>query len=203
MEAAMIDGTRLLSITVAGAILACSTAHAAQDHTGPYILVQTGQVHFDTGVDGLFQTHRRSLGGLIGWQATPFLGIEAGYLDVQRSSLHLSTPTPTGTLNFDAYTKVRGWLGTVVGTYPLGQRWSLFARAGAWRSKNSASALQNGVLVVSDSGHLTHFLYAGGIGYTVGPGRLRAEYGRFSDFPATKVSNLSLSYQWFLPFANR
>lgn len=84
-----------------------------------------------------------------GWQWNRYLGAEAGYFDLGRSSFNAST-VPTGTL--DATMRIRGYNLDLVGTLPMGDTFALLGRAGVAFARTRGSFVgTGGATVVSPS----------------------------------------------------
>jgi len=191
----MIQAKKILAVAL---VVAGSAAHAEMP-TGPYFVVQGGVVDFNFS-DAYFapydlDTHKGGFTGLLGWQVTPYLGVEAGYMGVHKLDYYFATDTDTAQLDF----KFHGWIGAAVGTYPINDIWSVIARAGAMYSKTTAQGYVNGSLVGSDSAHDTSLVYAAGFGAMVEGAKVRLEYGRIASVDGAKIGQLSLAVQYFFP----
>jgi OOP family OmpA-OmpF porin len=88
----------------------------------------------------------RAYRAFIGWQWNRFLGAEAGYFDLGRTSFNAST-VPSGTL--DGTMRVRGYNLDLVGTLPLGETVSLLGRAGVAFARTRNSFVGTGGAAVS------------------------------------------------------
>ena len=77
-----------------------------------------------------------------GYQFNRNIGVEFGYFNLGTFNFTSLTTAPYGILN-GAY-KVDGWNLDLVGTMPLGERWSALARIGAQYAKTNGSFNQTG-----------------------------------------------------------
>ena len=71
-----------------------------------------------------------------GFRFTPYVALEAGYADLGRSRMSSvvvgGTPSAPGFFSIDR--RVDAFGADLIGTLPIGPRFALFARAGAWRA---------------------------------------------------------------------
>ena len=81
---------------------------------------------------------------------------------------------------------------TLIGSFPLNDKWSVFARIGAG-FLDVKSSVTYGADSQSYSDSSTHLLYGGGVGFAMQRVRLRLEYQRVdADFPRTSMVSLGL-----------
>ena len=122
-----------------------------------------------------------------GYQLNRYFAVEAGYADLGTFGVR-STVTPAGT--FEKRIEVNGVDVNVVGTLPIANKWTLFARAGAFRSERKASyetsgsvELLRGVQVNTEK--KTQSVFGAGVVYDITPAvGVRAEWarhGKYSD----------------------
>jgi OmpA-OmpF porin, OOP family len=76
-----------------------------------------------------------------GYQLNRYIGIEAGYADLGKSSIRTNV-VPTGT--FERRIKTAGIDVSIVGTLPVTNKLALFARAGAFMSERKTSFATSG-----------------------------------------------------------
>lgn len=76
-----------------------------------------------------------------GYQLNRYIGVEAGYADLGKSSIRTNV-VPTGT--FERCIKTTGFDISVVGTLPVTDKFALFARAGAFMSERKTSFATSG-----------------------------------------------------------
>lgn len=121
-----------------------------------------------------------------GYQVNPYLGIEAGFVDLGHFGYHAST-VPAGTLAGDM--RVKGMDLDLVGTWPLTGRLSALGRVGATSMRASDSFANTGAVTLPYAGtnpnRRTGGLKAGiGLSYALTPAlavRLEAERYRLKD----------------------
>lgn len=81
-----------------------------------------------------------------GYSFTPNIAIEAGYFDLGKFTTD-STVTPPGTAR--AELKFKGFNVDVVGSLPVGNRFSLFGRVGVIRTEQDVTASSTGFIVTT------------------------------------------------------
>jgi OOP family OmpA-OmpF porin len=123
-----------------------------------------------------------------GYGFGPYFAIEAAYVDL--GSFDATTRVdPPGT--FRARTDINGYELGAVGRLPLGERFSLYARAGAFRGKTSTRYSGDGSVEVFEeearqSKRATKPAYAVGAGYRLGDHlNTRLEWARYDDLGDT------------------
>lgn len=79
----------------------------------------------------------------IGYQAMPYIKLEGGYFDLGDFSFFADTLPVT---NFTGSTQLKGWNLDLVGTLPLTERFSAFARIGVTRNDTETRATSNGLV---------------------------------------------------------
>lgn len=175
-------------------VAAAATTAFAEQPTGLYFGPEIGSA--DLQEDGFgFNTDETFWGLAVGWQATQHVGVELGYIDVKdiKDSLTDGSDTLDGSLALSAIT------GSVIGAIPMGDRWSLFGRAGAANLRAKVSGRLNGTPIGSVSEDSTEFFWGAGIGMMAEGARLRLEYRRI-EFEAGDAGLISLGLMWFLPW---
>lgn len=110
-----------------------------------------------------------------------YFAIEGSYVDLGRTSF-TSTVAPDGSLKVS--TKVTGWGLDAVGILPIGERFGVFAKIGAFRAESKADYSAAGVLRLrngtSDRKTTTDFKYGVGAEFAVLRNlAIRAEWERF------------------------
>jgi OOP family OmpA-OmpF porin len=138
-----------------------------------------------------------------GYQMTPNLGIEAGYFRLGRFGFDAIT-APPGT--FAANSSIQGLNVDLVGTLPMGERFSLLGRLGAQHAR-TRTALSATVGEESMDAHYserkTNFKIGAGLQYAFSPSFLmrgEAERYRVSDAVNHKVNVDTLSLSLVFPF---
>ena len=115
-----------------------------------------------------------------GYQFNRNWGMELGYFDLGKYRFNTAT-LPVG--NFGGELKVRGVNLNLVGTMPLSDNFSVFAKAGAGYARSEASFNRSGAVVLRNSSLSTRKTNLnGGVGlqYAFNPSfQMRAEYERF------------------------
>lgn len=172
------------------AALMGSAGAMAQQPTGPYIGVLAGST--DADIDELdYSTDKFTWGAFGGYQFTPYIGAELGYLRPNKVTEDLGgSPPVTLSVRGSAIT------GSIIGTYPLGDVWSFHGRLGGARAKLKASAT-DGSISESASDSSTELIYGGGIGAMFEGARVRLEYQRI-DGDDIKAGLVSIGVVWFL-----
>lgn len=117
-----------------------------------------------------------------GYRWNRWVAFELGYTDLGRYSLS-TTVLPAGRL--DNRVKISGFDASVIGMLPLGERFALFGRVGAFAARTRASFSGSGSVQIFDGAgestrRTTSALYGAGLTYdfTQNLG-LRAEYTRY------------------------
>ena len=115
-----------------------------------------------------------------GYDFSRFVAVEAGYFDLGRFGF-TATTTPPGSLRGDI--KIKGLNADLVGSLPVGQAFSLFARAGVDYATAKDSFTGTGAVAVlnpAPSKRAANFHYGVGARYDVTPAvGLRAEAERY------------------------
>ncbi len=88
-----------------------------------------------------------------GYRFTPWLAAEAGYADLGKSRLSATMlgGTPGLPAAFDLHRKVNGYGIDVVVGAPIGERFAVFARGGAYRMRVEADVALDGNIVFPDT----------------------------------------------------
>lgn len=145
-----------LSVIAAGLLLAFSLPAAAAD-SGGYVAADVGQSHFSGGVfdQSYPASWTRSASDsttgyrlTVGYQFTPNWGVEAGYVDLGHGTVTARNPLPPpmpDVGNFVSYrVSAKGFFAAGTGTWPIDEKWSLFARAGVIASELDFQGQTNG-----------------------------------------------------------
>ncbi len=115
-----------------------------------------------------------------GYQFNRYFGVEAGYFDLGRYRFNIAT-NPAG--NFNGEVKARGGNLDLVGTLPITDNFSVFAKVGGQYARTEDAFNGNGSVVVLNSNPSTRKTnYNGGVGlqYAFNPSfQMRAEFERF------------------------
>ena len=180
-------------------LIALASSHAiADEQTGFYLGGQLGEARYhDTGfLSGNTETSHRVYAG---YRFLENLGIEVGYADfgtASRTVLVVDGDLAPGLYNYG--TSLDGITLGLNGTLPIGERWLLQGRAGAFAaSADSAFVGPGGYLRINDSDSTDWYAGVGG-GYKLANGlRLTAGVDRY-EAKASSVEYLStgLEYQF-------
>ena len=156
---------------------------------GPYFGASLGSADLSIEVDEEFtyKTDKFTWGLNAGWQITQHFAVEAGYL--KPGSIRESAGDDSVTGSFHA------WTATLLGSYPMSERWSLYARLGGISATEKYSAVLDG-LSYSTSDDTTELLYGVGAGVVVEGARIRFDYSR-ADFKYGEAGVFSLGVNWF------
>lgn len=156
---------RLAALALAGPLgLAASLPVVAQDNSYSYFGLSAGQARhkldeeslstraLSPGIATIIEQREERANAyklFYGWQWNRYLGAEAGYFDLGRSSFNART-VPAGTL--DGTMRIRGYNLDLVATLPLGDTVSLLGRAGVAFARTRGSFVgTGGATVVSPS----------------------------------------------------
>jgi hypothetical protein len=114
-----------LRTLIAAAALLCAAPALAQ----PYVWGAIGGAKLEARTSPDVSGRDNGAGQLgIAWRFNRYLAVEAGYLDVP--SYDALTPSLNAFWSADGYTLA------AVGNVPLGERWSLVGKVGAWDAKS-------------------------------------------------------------------
>ena len=169
----------LLAVAVAAT---CIGPAAGAEESGFYVGALAGSTEFN--LQGFDYSRSEFTWGLFtGWQFNKYFAAELGYYkpgDINESFDETIT----------AKNKTHTIATTLIGSYPLNDRWSVFARIGAgFLDVNSTVTYEDDSQ--SNSGSSTNLLYGGGVEFALQRVRLRLEYERVdADFP--RISMISL-----------
>lgn len=190
---------RLLSLAGLGTLMAVSSF--AQTSTDPYFyggigvgktraktdsnasaaaITGPGFVHTNT-IDDATDAGYKLFGG---YQMTPNLGVEAGFFSLGKTRF-TSTTVPAGTLDGDS--RYHGMNLDLVGTLPLGDRWSVLGRVGIHRTEAKGEYTGTGAAAGFTQGRTTtdtNYKVGVGMQYAITPSVLlrgEAERYRISD----------------------
>lgn len=188
-----------------GALALASSASpvfADQSQAGPYVGIGWG--HFNlkldnldevgTAVNSIAHSGDDSWKIFAGWRASPYLSVEADYVNFGRP-----TDSFTGTGSDGNYRlRLSGFAPYLVGTLPAGP-FEVFAKAGYlfYNSKLDVNLNSPGSEVLESSHSRSRFVYGGGIGVTfVDHLNVNAEYDRIRIEDAPDSNALWLSTAW-------
>lgn len=139
----------------------------------------------------------------LGHQLGRYIALEAGYYDLGSFRFLANTLPVT---NFYGQTGLKGWNLDLVGTLPLTERFSAFARLGVTRNKAKTRFSSNGLIDVADYSQNSHYnkhKYGLGLQYDVSAGftvRLEAERYRMDDLVGNRgdidMYSLGLLYRF-------
>ena len=138
-----------------------------------------------------------------GYQMTPNLGLEGGFFSLGKTRFTSNT-VPTGTLNGDS--RYHGLNLDVVGTLPLGDRWSVLGRIGVHRTDAKGEYTGTGAAApFTQTRKTTDTNYKVGVGvqYAITPSMLvrgEAERYRISDAVGVHGNVNMLSVSLVFPF---
>lgn len=218
---------------VLGAFAAIATSVAAAEQpVGPYFgfLAGTTEVSVGARVEDPesggtalvgWSGDRLTWGAFAGWQVTPHIGAELGFLGMRKFGDRW-TDEEDG-IDYSETIKLTNLNASAIGTLPIGKTWSIYGRVGAartqarYRYRESTEAFGGDVSYTeSEKGKETNLFYGVGVGAVFENARVRLEYTKFKyddinladelDIEdddvvvKTKVNMLSLSVVWFLPF---
>ena len=131
--------------------------------------------------------------GIIGYQITRQLAVEASYTDLGKLRYHSNNTVLTGflplTARADLDAKAKGPTLAVLGALPLGSQFEIFARAGVLFSKVNLDANtfvsgegQLASMSANQSANSVDPLFGGGLAWKVtNHFKIRAEYTRYSN----------------------
>ena len=191
----MTSNSRKFSRSVLAALCSASAlAYAAEP--GPYVEGSMGQSTIkasakfadDEGAVDTFHMSKDETAykASVGYNLTPWLGIEGGYVDFGSPSDHANLPAFG---RVDGKVDATGWEGFVVGSLPVGPI-DLFAKVGAIESdvrfKVHSEDFAAGRSEDESSGE---FAYGGGAAYQFGKLSLRAEVESYN---ANKLDDMHL-----------
>jgi OmpA-OmpF porin, OOP family len=209
-----------LLMLVACALLTVYSLPAAADHGSVYLAQDFGRSHFSGGVldGGGFGFDPSGTSSLkatssadrftLGYQITPYFGIEGGYVDLGTGMLSFRGKpvmgfTDTGTY----YIHDDGVFVAGTGTWPISEQWSLYAHAGTFsntlnynfRCNNSDCALFSSQQYPKSS-----TTYGVGMKWSFLPHwSLRLGWDRYPNlgegFQSYRASLLTLGVEWHIP----
>lgn len=209
---------RLLSLAGLGTLMAVSSL--AQTSTDPYFyggigvgktraktdsnasaaaITGPGLVHTNT-IDDATDAGYKLFGG---YQMTPNLGVEAGFFNLGKTRFS-STTVPAGTLDGDS--RYHGMNLDLVGTLPLGDRWSVLGRVGIHRTEAKGEYTGTGAAAGFTQGRTTtdtNYKVGVGMQYAITPSVLlrgEAERYRISDAVGVHGNINMLSVSLVFPF---
>jgi len=119
-----------------------------------------------------------------GYQFSPYIALEGGYFDLGDFKFMANTLPQT---DFSGRTELQGWNLDLVGTLPLTERFSAFARLGVTQNKSETRFSSNGLINTAgynDDDSYTKHKYGLGVQYQLSPAftlRLEAERYRMDD----------------------
>lgn len=150
--------------TLLGCLLpAAFSTHVMAADSGLYLAADVGQSHFNssgqTPPAGWTQSSSYSSTSsrfTLGYQLTPYFGVEAGYVDLGHSTVTDSNPHPdpfqplAATLTTTSI-GAKGDFIAATGTWPINQQWSLLARVGVISSQTDYQYQSNGAVSIPTS----------------------------------------------------
>ncbi len=148
-----------------------AAAHADAPASGFQIGIDGGKAEARNRCDNVTNcdSSDKSFRGNIGYQFNPYVGAEVGYTSF--GSLY-----DTNNSQIDASQDAGAFTASVVGTLPLGDKFGLFARAGAARYDLDNSGSVQGIPVEDGDGDIKPY-YGAGARVNITPNfALRAEY---------------------------
>jgi len=165
-ETAYLEGTQVnirfssvLTFVLASLMVGAPQAFAQSTGKGFYLGASGGITRADIDVDAINQalintgatsastTADQSGTGFkayVGYSFTPNISIEGGYFDLGKFTTN-STVSPTGTANTEL--KYKGFNVDVVGSFPLGDKFSMFGRLGVIQTSQDATISSTGSIV--------------------------------------------------------
>lgn len=169
-------------------------------HIAVLMLVGIGSAHagnFRVGVglgratveadDIALEDNTTAFEGFLGWEFNRWLAVEVGYIDGGKAK-----DTIFGAV-IEADTSA--WAASVVGSLPIGDSFSVFARAGGLHWKADEEARINGTPVARTNVNGDDVFYGAGIAGLVDNALLRLEY-RFADLDDTNLKLWSAAIVW-------
>lgn len=155
-------------------------------------LVNAGATNLSSNLDNKGTAYKL----LAGYQYNQYFGIEGGYIDLGKAKY--SATATEGTARADV--KATGWAISAVGTLPINDSFSVFAKLGTIRAKVEATASVSvpALGTFEGSADATNWKTTYGVGATYNFNKqigLRAEYERFQklgDDNNTGKSNVDL-----------
>lgn len=199
----------VLLLTLSAA-LGIASAHAAD--TGFYVGGSVGQSKISDWDGSAFDAAFASAGAtsttstddtdtgwklFAGYRFMKYLAVEAAYTDFGEATAHSVITAPSaGTVDVTA--EVTSWTISALGILPLGDNFSLFARAGAnfWDADLSATGTGSGSTAVSTSDDGTDWVWGVGAAYSFTPNLgVRAEWERY-DLDGSDIELLSVGLSW-------
>ena len=118
-----------------------------------------------------------------GYQLHKYIAAEIAYVDVGRFEAR-SQVTPTGVLT--NATKIDGGEISIVGTLPIGERFGIFGRVGAFAAETRTTYVGTGSVITINGNeiqksHRTNLSYGAGVNYNFNKNiSVRADWSRFT-----------------------
>jgi hypothetical protein len=166
-------------------------AFAAQP-TGLYIGPEVATTRLDFDDSSYSKTHT-TWGGLVAWQFNQFVSAEFGMYGGKR----LSESTTINGAVVDLDLKYSTSMMTVIGQYPINDRYSAFARVGVATAKQDSIGTIGSTSWTYNNVKESRVIYGVGVGATIERARIRLECRRtkiaFADSGA-----IALSLAWFI-----
>lgn len=155
---------------LAGAAAAvCVGTASAADGSGLYIGAVAGSTDFNYAPAANYSRNEFTWSLFTGWQFNKYFAAELGYY--KPDSITSSSPGSSSKLSLHTIAT------SLIGSYPIGDKWSVFARFGAGFPTVKNSVTSNS-LSGSWSDSSTELHYGGGVVLAVKQVRLRLEYTR-------------------------
>lgn len=166
-------------------ILFAAQAHAQEQ---PHFRVGIGAGQATIEADD-FDLEGRSTAweGFVGYEVNKYLAIELGYIDggsAEDTILGATVRADTSAI-----------VGSVVGTLPIGDTFSLYGRVGYMKWDAAESATLDGVTIATADVDGNDPIFGAGVAALVEGSLIRIEY-RAADLDDTNLSLISLSIAW-------
>jgi OOP family OmpA-OmpF porin len=155
------------------AILAAAGAQAAEDGKGGYVGIGAGEAKLE--IDEFIDENDTAYKIFGGWSFNRYIAAEVGYFDAGNPS--------TTEVAVRRQVEADGFYAAAIGSLPIGDRFSLFARLG-WAFYEATASLQASGLTVSESDEDEDLLY--GFGASA---QFTDSFGVRLEFEALDVSN--------------
>jgi hypothetical protein len=152
-----------------------------------------------------FNEHGTAWNLFVGFELNRYLAFEAGRLDggtPTRTTNVLVQTTPTELFNvYDDRIKNYGWHGAAIGSWPITDEVSIYARGGLLNWHSTLELKLNGADYYSADASGTDPFYGLGLAINVDSGLLRLEYDRAKEKiqNGSVLSNLDVTF-WSLGF---
>ena len=179
----MTNGKKIVALL--GFLAAAAAGPAAAQDKGLYVGASAGVVQYQTACDnriGVCDDKDGGFRGYLGYQVNRWFGVEGAYANL--GSVKLTEPGIS-----DTETRTEGFDLLAVFTIPLGERFSLLGKAGAYRMRADT---ENRVANTSTGETSAGFAYGLGLGYDIGKLGIRGEFLRYDNVGGARVGEDSL-----------